>query len=68
MYIISQVLGQQEDIDEGNKNKMQDAVNMWHNAKNMPRKKKKQVRKKAQEEYSFWVSIDRVYRLSPYRI
>lgn len=44
-------------IHEANKEKVQQSIDKYNNAKVYPRKKKKAIRKIAETEYSFWVTI-----------
>jgi hypothetical protein len=59
--ILMQVSNEMEGANKANKRKIQEAVDKYWDACKYPRKKKKQMRKEAQREYSFWVSIDKWY-------
>ena len=51
----------QEDLDEmkqKNKEKQREAIDLYNLAKQMPRKKKKQMKIKAEKEYNFWKSLE----------
>jgi hypothetical protein len=50
-----------EEANNANKRQIQEAVDNYWYAWKYPRKKKKKMRKEAQKEYSFWVSIDKWY-------
>ena len=47
-----------DDSREANKRKIQEAVDKYWDACKYPRKKKKKMRKEAQRDYNFWVSIE----------
>ena len=55
-------MDEQKLIAESNRKKQQDAIDLWHRAKLFPRKKKKQMRKEANKEYSFWVGIEKWHK------
>jgi hypothetical protein len=57
MYVSAEM----EEANKANKRKIQEAVDKYWDACKYPRKKKKKMRKEAQREYSFWVSIDKWY-------
>lgn len=57
--MLIQVINEMEEANKANKRKIQEAVDKYWEACKYPRKKKKQMRKEAQREYSFWVSIDK---------
>ena len=60
--MLMQVSKEMEEADKANKRKIQEAVDKYWEACKYPRKKKKQMRKEAQREYSFWVSIDKWHK------
>ena len=45
------------DCRDSNQDKIDAAIQKYWDACNYPRKKKKQMRKEAQKEYNFWVSL-----------
>lgn len=55
--IFAQVNAEIEEAGEANKRKIQEAVDKYWDARKYPRKKKKKIRKEAQKDYDFWVSI-----------
>jgi hypothetical protein len=57
--MLMQVSDEMEEANKANKRKIQEAVDKYWEACKYPRKKKKKMRKEAQREYSFWVSIDK---------
>ena len=57
MYVSTEM----EEANKANKRKIQEAVYKYWDACKYPRKKKKKMRKEAQKEYDFWVSIDKWY-------
>ncbi len=59
--MLMEVSAEMEEANKANKRKIQEAVDKYWDACKYPRKKKKQMRKEAQREYSFWVSIDKWY-------
>ncbi len=59
--MLMQVSDEMEEANKANKRKIQEAVDKYWEACKYPRKKKKKMRKEAQREYSFWVSIDKWY-------
>lgn len=61
MPFLNDFLNEQSIIKEKNIEKQQEAIDMWHAAKKFPRKKKKQMRKAANYDYSFWVSMSKYH-------
>ena len=59
--MLMQVSDEMEEANKANKRKIQEAVDKYWEACKYPRKKKKKMRKEAQRDYSFWVSIDKWY-------
>jgi hypothetical protein len=59
--MLMQVSDEMEKANKANKRKIQEAVDKYWEACKYPRKKKKKMRKEAQRDYSFWVSIDKWY-------
>jgi predicted transcriptional regulator len=59
--MLMEVSSEMEEANKANKRKIQEAVDKYWDACNYPRKKKKKMRKEAQRDYSFWVSIDKWY-------
>lgn len=59
--MLMQVSAEMEEANQANKRKIQEAIDKHWEACKYPRKKKKKMRKEAQKEYSFWVSIDKWY-------
>lgn len=57
MPFVQDFLNDQEIIKEKNKQKQQEAIDMWHAAKKFPRKTKKKMRKVANYDYNFWVAM-----------
>lgn len=49
------------DLREKNKEKLEEIKQLYHKAKNFPRKQKKAVRKKCIVDYNFWLSLDKWY-------
>ena len=47
------------DCRDSNQDKIDAAIQKYWDACNYPRKKKKQMRKEAQKEYNFWVSLQK---------
>lgn len=47
-----------KEISSKNKEKIQEAIDSYHNAKNFPRKKKKAIRNQALNDYHFWTILD----------
>ncbi len=45
-------------FNEKNAEKQQECVDKYIQAKNLPRKQKKKVRKYAQKDYNFWLNLD----------
>ena len=61
MSMLMQVSDEMEEANKVNKRKIQEAVDKYWEACKYPRKKKKKMRKEAQRDYIFWVSIDKWY-------
>jgi hypothetical protein len=61
VFFKSMLMEAMEEANKANKRKIQEAVDKYWDACKYPRKKKKKMRKEAQKEYSFWVSIDKWY-------
>ena len=59
--MLMEVSAEMEEANKANKRKIQEAVDKYWDACKYPRKKKNKMRKEAQREYSFWVSIDKWY-------
>jgi len=59
--MLMQVSDEMEEANKANKRKIQEAVDKYWEACKYPRKKKKKMRKEAQRDYNFWVSIDKWY-------
>jgi hypothetical protein len=59
--LLAEASAELEQSNNANKRKIQEAVDKYWEACKYPRKKKKRIRKEAQKEYSFWVSIDKWY-------
>lgn len=59
--MLMEVSTEMEEANKANKRKIQEAVDKYWDACKYPRKKKKKMRKEAQKEYDFWVSIDKWY-------
>lgn len=48
-----------DDISTKNKEKIQECIDRYRNAKELPRKLKKKVRKEANSDYCFFVAMDK---------
>ena len=59
--MLMEASSEMEEVNKANKRKIQEAVDKYWEACKYPRKKKKKMRKEAQKEYNFWVSIDNWY-------
>ncbi len=59
--MLMEASAEMEEVNKANKRKIQEAVDKYWDACKYPRKKKKKMRKEAQRDYNFWVSIDKWY-------
>lgn len=55
------LISEKEEINEKNETKVQECIDKWINAKNLPRKLKKKVRKQANKDYNFWLNLNEYY-------
>lgn len=60
--MLSMGIAENQEANNSNKRKIQEAIDKYWDACKYPRKKKKKIRKEAQKEYDFWVSIDKWYQ------
>ena len=59
--LIGAALSFQEDLNDmkqKNKEKQQQAIDLYNLSKRMPRKKKKQMKIKAEREWNFWRNLE----------
>ena len=54
---ISLIQSELTDISSRNNEKLEEITGKYKQTKNLPRKRKKKIRKKLNREYSFWYSI-----------
>ncbi len=47
------------DIQDKNKEKIQECIDKYIGARKLPRKLKKKVKKQAERDYNFWKAIDK---------
>ena len=64
MPFIGEFLQEQKEINTKNKEKVQEALDLYWKACDFPRKTKKKMRRKAKFDYSFWKGIDKWYNES----
>lgn len=57
-HSVNSFMEEQEDIHKLNLKKQDECLSKYIQAKNLPRKKKKHVRKLASKDYWFWRGID----------
>jgi hypothetical protein len=54
---ISLIQSELTDISSRNNKKLEEIIEKYKETKNLPRKRKKRIRKELNQEYSFWYSI-----------
>lgn len=60
-FLIAESIGTQAMIQMKNQEKIDEALDKYWDACKYPRKIKKQMRKEAQKDYNFWVSLQNTH-------
>lgn len=60
--ILARVLAEQALIEIHNEQKIQEAIDKYWEACKYPRKIKKRMRKEANKDYNFWMSLKEYYK------